>query len=158
MQKSVNYDNVIIHVIIQGLKKQAVVHKLPLVPFPGSPLLNKIRIIASLFLFVILSSQLSFLNIICNFYFMKKWNSTCCMISSPAFCIRIHFWASAMAHMVMNLPAMWETWVQSLGQGTSPGEGKGYPLQYSCLENSVDRGAWRVTICGIAKSRTRLSD
>ena len=44
------------------------------------------------------------------------------------------------------------------GLGRSPGEGNGYPLQYSCLENSMDRGAWRVTALGVAKSRTRLSD
>ena len=36
-----------------------------------------------------------------------------------------------------------ETWVQSLGLGRSPGEGNGYPLQYSCLENSMNRGAWQ---------------
>ena len=40
----------------------------------------------------------------------------------------------------------------------SSGEGHGNPLQYSCLENSMDRGAWRATVCGITKSRTRLSD
>ena len=39
--------------------------------------------------------------------------------------------------MVKNLPAMWETQVLSLGQEDSPGEGKGNPLQYSCLENSL---------------------
>jgi len=44
------------------------------------------------------------------------------------------------------------------GSGRSPGEVKGYPLQYSCLENSMDRGAWWVTVCGIAKSRIQLSD
>ena len=44
------------------------------------------------------------------------------------------------------------------GSGRSPGEGKGYPLQYSCLENSMDRGAWWVTVCGITKSWIRLSD
>ena len=38
------------------------------------------------------------------------------------------------------------------------GEGNGNPLQYSCLENSMDREAWRATVCGVAKSRTRLSD
>ena len=41
--------------------------------------------------------------------------------------------------MVKNLPAMQETQVCSLGQEGAPGEGKGYPLQYSCLENSMDR-------------------
>ena len=103
--------------------------------------------------------------------------------------------------MVKNLPAMWETWVQSLGQenplekgwqptpvflpeefheqrslaGYSPwgckeldtteqlqfdfslsciGEGNGNPLQYSCLEKSMDRRAWWATIHGVSKSQT----
>ena len=42
--------------------------------------------------------------------------------------------------------------------GRSPGEGNGYPLQYSCLENSMDRGAWRATVHGVTKSQTRLSN
>ena len=37
------------------------------------------------------------------------------------------------------------------GLGRSPGEGDGYPLQYSCLENSMDRGAWQAIIHGVAK-------
>ena len=40
------------------------------------------------------------------------------------------------------------------GSGRSPGEGNGYPLQYSCLEISMDRGAWRATVHGVAKSWT----
>ena len=44
------------------------------------------------------------------------------------------------------------------GSGRSPGEGNGNPLQYSCLENSMDRGAWWATVHGVAKSRTGLSD
>ena len=44
------------------------------------------------------------------------------------------------------------------GLGRSPGEGNGNPLQYSCLENPMDGGAWLATIHGVAKSRTRLSD
>ena len=44
------------------------------------------------------------------------------------------------------------------GLGRSPGEGNGNPLQYSCLENPMDRGAWRATVHGVAKNRTRLSD
>ena len=40
----------------------------------------------------------------------------------------------------------------------SPEEGNGNPLQYSCLENSMDRVAWRPTVHGVTKSRTRLSD
>ena len=43
------------------------------------------------------------------------------------------------------------------GLGKSPGVEKGNPLQYSCLENSVDRGAWRTTVHGDTKSLTRLS-
>ena len=42
--------------------------------------------------------------------------------------------------------------------GRSPGEGDGYPLRYSCLENSMDRGAWWPTVHGVIKSRTRLRD
>ena len=44
--------------------------------------------------------------------------------------------ASLLAQMVMNLPAMQESWVQSLSWEDSPGERNGYTLQYSCLENS----------------------
>ena len=44
------------------------------------------------------------------------------------------------------------------GSGRSPGEGNGNPLQYSCLENPMDRGAWWATVHGVAKSRTQLSD
>ena len=44
------------------------------------------------------------------------------------------------------------------GLGRSPGEGNSYPLQYSCLENPMDGGAWWATVHGVAKSRTRLRD
>ena len=44
------------------------------------------------------------------------------------------------------------------GPGRSPGEVNGNPLQYSCLENSMDRGAWGDKVHGVAKSQTRLSD
>ena len=44
------------------------------------------------------------------------------------------------------------------GLGRSPGEGNGNPLQYSCLENPMDRGAWWATVHGVTKSRTWLSD
>ena len=43
------------------------------------------------------------------------------------------------------------------GLGRSPGEGNGNPLQYSCLENSMDRGAWQATVHRVAKSGTGLS-
>ena len=44
------------------------------------------------------------------------------------------------------------------GSGRSPGQGNGNPLQYYCLENPMDRGAWWATVHGVAKSRTWLSD
>ena len=44
------------------------------------------------------------------------------------------------------------------GLGRSPGEENGNPLQYSCLENPMDRGAWWATAHGVAKSQTQLSD
>ena len=46
--------------------------------------------------------------------------------------------ASLVAQLVRNPPAMWETWVRSLGWEDPLGEGKGYPLQYSGLENSMN--------------------
>ena len=44
------------------------------------------------------------------------------------------------------------------GSGRSPGEGNGNPLQYSCLENLMDEGAWQATDHGVAKSQMQLSD
>ena len=46
---------------------------------------------------------------------------------------------------------MQETRVPFLGPEDSPGEGNGTLLQYSCLENSMDRGAWRATVHGVEK-------
>ena len=60
---------------------------------------------------------------------------------------------------VKNLPVMPETQelqVQSLGWGEFPGGGSGNLLQYSCLENPMDRGNWQDTVHRVAKSRTRL--
>ena len=54
--------------------------------------------------------------------------------------------------MVKRLPAMQETWVRSLGR-EDPLE-KGMALQYSCLENPMDRGIWWATIHRVAKSQT----
>ena len=62
--------------------------------------------------------------------------------------------ACLVAQMVKNLPTVQETQAQSLGQDDSPGEGNGYPLQCSCLENSMDRGAWRATVRGVTENQT----
>ena len=70
------------------------------------------------------------------------------------------FKASQVALVVKNLPANagpTRDLGSITGSGRSPGEGNGYPLQYSCLEDSVDRGAWRAVVHGVTKSRTHLS-
>ena len=56
--------------------------------------------------------------------------------------------------MVKNLPANAGDADSIPGWGRSPGEGNGNLLQYSCLENSMDRGAWQITVHGVAKSWT----
>ena len=61
--------------------------------------------------------------------------------------------ASLVAQLVRNLPAMQETQVQSLGQEDPLEKGiASYPLWYSCLKNSIERGAWWATVHGVAKS------
>ena len=68
--------------------------------------------------------------------------------------------ASQVVLVVKNLPANpGDTKDVGLipGSGRFPGEGSGYPLQYSCLENFMDRRAWWSTVPGVAKSQTRRS-
>ena len=65
--------------------------------------------------------------------------------------------ASLVAQMVKRLPAMWESQVRSLGQ-EDPLEKEMAPLQYSCLGNPMDTGAWLPTVFRVAKSRTQLSN
>ena len=68
-------------------------------------------------------------------------------------------WASQVAQVVKHLPASAEDardvssipWLER-----SPGVGNGYRLQYSCLENSMGRGAWRSTVHGVEKSQIQL--
>ena len=63
--------------------------------------------------------------------------------------------------MVKNLPASAGDArdISSIpGSGRSPKDGNGNPLQYSCLENVMDRGAWRAIVCGVEKSWARQSD
>ena len=60
--------------------------------------------------------------------------------------------------MVKCLPIMQVERGSIPGSGRSPGEGNSNPLQDSCLENPMDRGAWQATVHGIGKSRTQLSD
>ena len=61
-----------------------------------------------------------------------------------------------MAQTAKNLPATFPDLVPGLG--ISPGEWNGNPLQYCCLENPMERAAWRAIVHGITKSQTRLRD
>ena len=69
----------------------------------------------------------------------------------------IYNWASLVAQMIKICPQCkspgFDPW-----SGRSPGEGNGYPLQYPCLENSTDRGAWQATVYRVSKSQTQLSN
>ena len=69
------------------------------------------------------------------------------------FSISFHIVLS-LGSMVKNLPANGgdKGWIHGLGR--FPGEGNGNPLQYSCLGNPMDRGAWETTVHGIAKNLT----
>ena len=64
--------------------------------------------------------------------------------------VSLYYLCSLVAQKVNILPAMQETQVRSLG-GRSPTEENDYTLQYSCLENPVDRGAWQTEVHGVAK-------
>ena len=74
-----------------------------------------------------------------------------CRLSRSAACESL---ASLVAQLVKNQPAMQETQVRSLGQEESPGGGSGNPLQYPCLENPINRGAWGATVHGVTERRT----
>ena len=63
-----------------------------------------------------------------------------------------------MAETVKNLPIMQEIQVRSLDWEDSLGEGHGNPLQYSCLENPMGRGAWGPKVHGVTKSQIRAGD
>ena len=63
-----------------------------------------------------------------------------------------------MAQTVKNSPANAGDLGSIPGLGRSSGEGRGNPLQYFCLENPMDRGAWQATVHRVTESRTRLSD
>ena len=71
--------------------------------------------------------------------------------------ISIFYGASLVALVVKNLPAKGgdvRVTASTPGSGRSPGGGHGNPLQYSCLENMIDRGAWWATVYWVAESDT----
>ena len=74
---------------------------------------------------------------------------------------KCYIWGLPRDSVVKNLPANAETTGDTVSiprLGRSAGEENGNPLQYSCLENPMDRGAWWATVRGAAESQTRLSD
>ena len=70
----------------------------------------------------------------------------------------LRLWASLVAQMVKNPPAGEEDEGSIPGSRRSPGGGNGNPLQYSRLENPMDRGAWWIEDHEVANSRTQLSN
>ena len=84
-----------------------------------------------------------------SFYYLPPYLS---IIIVPRVCCLL------LVQMVKNWPAMW-FWLGLIPESKrSRGEGNGYPFQYSCLENSMDREAWWSTVHGVAKSLTWLSE
>ena len=71
--------------------------------------------------------------------------------------VYIHTWVLPSWHSGKSLPASVRDAGSIPGSGRSPAEGNGNPLQHSCLENSLDRGVWRSTVHGVAKSWPQLS-
>jgi len=70
----------------------------------------------------------------------------------------IYVWASMVAQTVRNPPVMWETWVQSLGWEDPGEEGMATHSSILAWRIPMDRGAWRATFHGVAKSQTGLSN
>ena len=64
------------------------------------------------------------------------------------------YWDFPVGSAIKNLPANAGDPGSVPGLRRSPGEGNGYPLQYSCLENCMDRRVWCTTVLGVAKSHT----
>ena len=62
------------------------------------------------------------------------------------------YWSFLVAQMVKNLPSMWETWVQSLGWEDTLEEGMATHSSILAWRIAMDRGAWRATVSGVAKS------
>ena len=95
--------------------------------------------------------------------FICEWSSfsthslVVCIATIFILIFLIGIWASVVAQTVKNPPAMQETDLIP-GLGRFPGEGKDYPLQYSCLKKFMDSGAWWAVVQGVAKSQTQLSD
>ena len=83
----------------------------------------------------------------------SPWN-----VTLPDYILKSSLPITLVAQMIKNLPINAGDLGLIPGWGRSPGEGNGYPLQYSCLENFMDRGAWWATVRGVTKSQTWLNN
>ena len=101
-----------------------------------------------------------------NCFFFKDF-FLCEPFSKPLWNLLQYYFVSSLCFLLLGLPHGSDGKESSCnagdpgsipGLGRSPGKGNGYPLQYSCLENFMDRGAWRAIVSGAAKSQTQLSD
>ena len=79
------------------------------------------------------------------------------VLSNPA-CAMPGFPSGSAVKNLPEMQVMQEMWVGSLGWEDSSGGGNGNPLQYSCLENPMDKGAWWATVHGVTNSQTQQSD
>ena len=106
-----------------------------------------------------------------NFYMSEKCSASVILLKNPFYkSIFKKYWGQTVQWRIklsLGFPGGSEVKVSACnagnlgsipGSGRSPGEGNGKPLQYSCLENPMDGGAWWATVHGVARSRTRLSD
>ena len=104
----------------------------------------------------------------CEHYFTSMWDECNCVVVWAFFGIAFLWdWNEKWPFPVLCFPGGSEVKASACnlgdlgsipGSGRSPGEGNGNPLQYSCLENPMDRGAWWATVHGVTKSWTQLSD
>ena len=72
--------------------------------------------------------------------------------------VLVLIWVSLVAYMVKNLPAMWETWVRSLGWEELPEDSTATHSSILAWRIPMDRGAWWATVHGVPKSQTQLSN
>ena len=73
-------------------------------------------------------------------------------------CSKVVYWASLVAQRLKHLPAMWETWVRSLGWEDPLEEGMATHSSIPAWKNPMDRGVWWATVHGVTKGQTRLSN
>ena len=96
---------------------------------------------------------------LCLFLYFFPENSNCCFINLLCFTLTWGLFLIHCTHNSVSKESACNSGDQGsiLGLGRSPGEENGTPLQYSCLENFMNRRAWKVTVQGVEKNQTWLS-